>query len=368
MSKNPGLYIHIPFCRSKCPYCDFYSIASLSPVPHFMNAIKKEIISYKDRFSLFDTIYIGGGTPTVLSEGQLEDLIKWIYKYMRIAPECEITIEANPCDINIDKARALRSMGINRISLGIQSFDDDILKFLGRRHRSKDAIRAFDLLRSAGFDSISIDLIYGIPGQKIEQWFNTLKKALFLFPEHISCYQLTFEKRTPFWRRLQKGEITPIDEETEKRFFIDTSDYLESNGYIHYEISNFAKGEKYFSQHNQKYWLHIPYLGLGPSAHSFDGKRRWWNYASIKKYCNALQNGILPIEDMEELSEEQIRMEKILLGLRTCHGIEKEIIGHISEDVLSMLERNKLLHVKDNRIIPTKKGFSVADQLTAYLI
>ena len=368
MRKNPGLYIHIPFCRSKCPYCDFYSIASLSFVPKFMDAIKKEIIYYKNSFEAFDTIYIGGGTPTVLSERQIEDLIKWIYKHMKIMPECEITVEANPTDIDIDKAKALRSMGINRISLGVQSFDDDILKFLGRRHKSEDAIRAFDLLRSAGFDNISIDLIYGIPGQKIDHWFNTLKKAIALLPEHISCYQLTFEKKTPFWKRLQKGEITPLDEEAEKRFFIETSSYLESNGYIHYEISNFAKEKRYFSQHNQKYWLHIPYLGLGPSAHSFDGKRRWWNWASIRKYCNALENGILPIEDIEELTDEQIRIEKVFLGLRTCYGIEKEIIGHVSEDVLSMLERNELLHIEDKRIIPTKKGFSVADQLTVYLI
>ena len=370
MNKKAGLYIHIPFCRSKCPYCDFYSIASLSLAPLFMDALKKEIAYYKDHFGFkcFDTVYIGGGTPTALKEEHIGALIRHVFENMNISHNPEITIEANPCDITVEKAHSLKSMGINRISLGIQSFNGNILRFLGRRHAPKDAIAAFESLRGAGFENIGIDLIYAIPGQDLSDWMDTLKMAVSLFPEHISCYELTFEKKTPFWKKLKKGEILEVDEYTKRRFFIETSSFLESKGYIHYEISNFAKGREHFSRHNQKYWLHIPYLGLGPSAHSFDGKRRWWNFSSVKKYCDTIQKGTLPVEGLEELTEEQVRMERIFLGLRTCYGIEKNAISNVPENILLMLQRNDLLKIEDDRIIPTKKGFSVSDQLSSYLI
>ncbi len=368
MSKRAGLYIHIPFCRQKCPYCDFYSIPSLSLVLEFLRALKQELIYYRDCFGSFDTVYIGGGTPTVLSEEQIDGLLQHVFKNARIFHDPEITIEANPCDISMEKARFLRSIGINRVSLGMQSLDNNILRFLGRRHTSEDAIKAFDLLRKAGFENIGIDLIYAIPGQGLSDWLDILKRAVSLFPEHISCYELSFEKKTVFWKRLQKGEISDIEEDTKKRFFIKTSEFLASKGYIHYEISNFAREKSRFSRHNQKYWLHIPYLGLGPSAHSFDGRKRWWNYSSVKRYCKDIQRRVLPVEGLEELSEEQIRMERIFLGLRTCYGIEKRVIAHVPEDTLSMLQRNDLLRIKDSRVIPTTKGFSVADQLSSYLV
>ena len=195
-----------------------------------------------------------------------------------------------------------------------------------------------------------------------------LKKAVSISPEHISCYELTFSKGTPFWKRLKRGEFSEMDEDGRAMFFIKTSEFLESRGYIHYEISNFAREERYFSRHNQKYWLHMPYLGLGPSAHSFDGRKRWWNISSVRRYCEAMEAGEPAWEEIEQLSDEQMRIEKIFLGLRTRYGIEKEVLGNVSEDILKGLQRDDLLRIQGNRIIPTRKGFSVADQLTSYLV
>lgn len=323
---------------------------------------------YKDSFALFDTIYIGGGTPSLLEPYQLAEIVETIFEYMKIDPSAEITIETNPCDIDMEKAHFLRSIGINRITLGIQSFNDKVLKFLGRRHTSDEATMAFDSLRKADFKNIGIDLIYAVPGQGLSDWLKTLKKAISLDPEHISCYELTFEKKTPFWKRVQRKELIPMDEDTKKAFFIETSRLLESKGYTHYEVSNFAKRNEYLSRHNQKYWLYVPYLGLGPSAHSLDGSRRWWNYSSIKKYCDLIEKKVLPVEGKELLSDEQIKIEKVFLGLRTCFGVEKAILSRCSEDTLALIQDSGFIKIVGDKIIPTRKGMSVADQLTAYLI
>ena len=368
---KPGLYIHVPFCRSKCPYCNFYSIASISEgiIDKFLHGLSIEARYYQSVFPQpFDTIYIGGGTPTVLKERQLEEIFLCIDSCFSFIPYSEITIEANPGDIDLNKARFLRSLGINRISLGIQSFNDDILKFLGRRHTRDDAIRSFEILRRAGFENISIDLIYAIPGQSLLSWFKDLNTAVNLRPEHISCYELTIEKKTIFWKKWKKGGLSLPKEEEKANFFIKTSSFLEKAGYIHYEVSNFAKEKDFISKHNSKYWTHRPYLGLGPSAHSFDGKKRWWNFSSIKKYYNALKNDSLPLEGQEYLTDEMMRIEKIFLGLRTINGIKRHLILNISDELLDLLKKNGLIIVKGDKIVPTKKGLSLADQLSLYLI
>ncbi len=362
---DSGLYIHIPFCRTKCPYCGFYSLASSSLVPRWLNALKKEVIYYRGMFKCFDSLYLGGGTPTLLSIKELQDILDCLFDNFEIADDAEITIEANPCDMTGEKIAGLRSLGFNRINLGVQSFNDRDLAFLGRRHSAYEAEKALRALRTSGFDNIGMDLIYGMDGQPLERWRETLEKALVHRPEHLSCYQLSVEEGTVFWKMLEKGEIQPLEEEMERAFFELTSEFLEDNGYIHYEISNFARDRAFYSHHNCKYWSHVPYLGLGPSAHSFKGNRRWWNHRSIRRYCDALEQGQAPIEGDEELTDEQRRLESVSLGLRTREGFNLKEIDHGPEikEAISRLRDSGHILFSNGHIIPTRKGFLVADRL-----
>ena len=362
---SPGLYIHVPFCRSKCPYCVFYSIPSSSLIPIWLDGLKKETLLYKGQFDPFDSLYLGGGTPTFLETGILADLIKHLFAHFDFAPDTEVTIEANPCDLTDEKTRMLRDLGVNRVNVGVQSFDDRVLSFLGRRHRVKEVKGTLNRLRRFRFKNVGIDLMYGFKEQGLKGWLNTLNNALSFQPEHISCYQLTFEKKTVFGRLMDEGQIEPLMESEEAAYFLATSQHLEDKGYIHYEISNFAKDEACRSRHNQKYWQHIPYLGLGPSAHSFQGKRRWWNVRSIKKYCTAVEKGRPPVEGWENLTEEQLRIESLALGLRTSEGIDLRDVKRTpqSDAVLSRLQTSGLVKVIDGRVIPSREGFLVADHL-----
>ena len=362
---NPGLYIHVPFCRSKCYYCDFYSIASTSLISRYLEALKKEVVLYQGRFEPFDSLYLGGGTPTLLDLREIEEILNCLYEHLGFSEDTEKTIEANPCDMTGEKIAGLRAIGFNRINLGVQSFDDRDLLFLGRRHRVKDAEKALTGLRSAGFDNIGMDLIYGLRDQSIRGWMETLRKAVAYKPEHLSCYQLSIEKGTVFWRMREKGLIKPSDEEEERSFFIATSEFLEDKGYIHYEISNFARESAYYSRHNCKYWQHVPYLGLGPSAHSFNGPMRWWNYRSIRRYCETLEQGKIPVEGQEDLTDEQRTIEAVFLGLRTLQGIDLSELGYDPElgEKISMLMNSGHIRVDNNRVMPTREGFLVADRL-----
>lgn len=336
-----------------------------------MDALKKEIALYRGIFKEpFDSLYLGGGTPTILNPEQLKEIVDCVFAYYKFEDDIEITIEANPGDMDSDRITALKSMGFNRVNLGVQSFSDDELLFLGRRHDAKEAEEAIGCSRRSGFDNIGIDLIYGIPGQSLEAWKNNLDKAIAFQPEHISCYQLNIEKGTPFDDMKERGLIEPIKEESEETFFLTTSEILEDHGYIHYEISNFAKGENYYSRHNRKYWDHTFYLGLGPSAHSFNGALRWWNPRSVRRYCEALGKGESPVEEYEDLIDEQIMMETVSLGLRTIWGFNLNVLPpnpKISE-IISTLEEAGYIHVKDERVIATKKGFLLADHLPLYFI
>lgn len=369
--KAPGLYIHIPFCLSKCHYCDFYSLTSKSAVPDFLNALFKEMEMYPNRFNAFDAVYIGGGTPSLLSPQQLKDILAGVRKNLDVTSDPEVTIETNPADLDRPSIASMREMGINRINIGIQSFDDKVLDFLSRRHSAKQAISAIQASRKAGFENIGLDLIYGVPGQDINSWLTTLKEAVAFSPEHLSCYQLTLAAKTPLGIRYQAGEFLMPGEELQYEFFVKTSEFLKDAGYIHYEVSNFARGTKYASRHNQKYWDHSPYLGLGPSAHSFRDNRRWWNHRSLEQYITEINAGILPVEETEILTTEQLRLEALYLGLRTKKGVSlhdfktryRYDLFAEKREILNKLQEEGFIAIRDGRLYPTQAGLAVADSL-----
>jgi oxygen-independent coproporphyrinogen-3 oxidase len=365
LQQLPGLYIHIPFCKTKCPYCDFYSETSMSLIPEWLRAVEKEALLYRDHFPFCDTLYLGGGTPTVLDETELTALIEYLFKTFRFASDTEITIEANPNDITREKLSALRRLGVNRISLGVQSFDERDVAFLRRRHTVREAAAALASIRSSGFASIGIDLIYGIPGQTEASWLATLTQAVSFSPEHISCYQLTMAENTVFGQMNDKGQLQLPGEKESENFFLTTSRFFEEYGYLHYEISNFARGEGHRSRHNRKYWRHVPYLGLGPAAHSFQDGKRWWNVRSIRAYCASLAEGRAPVAGAEVLSAEQLALEALFLGLRTRDGIDRAQAGSSpdTDTVLRTLLKDGYVQIAGSRVVPTKKGFLVADLL-----
>ena len=370
--KTPGLYIHIPFCLSKCPYCDFYSSTSLSALPSFLDALFKEMEMYRNRFNPFDTAYIGGGTPSLLSPQQLENILTRIRENFDLISDSEVTVETNPADIDRSYLESMREIGINRVNIGVQSFDQEVLAFLGRRHSAKQAISAVEASRKAGFHNLGLDLIYGVPDQSIDLWLDTLKQAVAFSPEHLSCYQLTLEAKTPLGKRYQAGEFSIPGEELQYEFFMKTSQFLEEAGYIHYEVSNFARETEFASRHNQKYWDHSPYLGLGPSAHSFRDNRRWWNHRSVDHYITTINAGNLPIEETEILTMEQLRLEALCLGLRTKKGVYLEDFKNQygcdlfaeKKKMLDKLQEKGLISIQDGRLHPTPTGLAVADSLS----
>ena len=369
--KTPGLYIHIPFCLSKCHYCDFYSLTSISAVPDFIKTLFKEMEMYRKKFNPFDTVYIGGGTPSLLSSQQLKDILTSIQKNFDFTSDPETTIEANPADLDRSLLESMHDMGINRINIGIQSFDEKVLDFLSRRHSARQAISAIQASRKAGFQNIGLDLIYGVPGQDMGSWLDTLKQAIAFSPEHLSCYQLTLAAKTPLGIRYQAGEFLMPGEELQYEFFVKTSEFLKDAGYIHYEVSNFARGTKYASRHNQKYWDHSPYLGLGPSAHSFRDNRRWWNHRSLEQYITEINAGILPVEETEILTTEQLRLEAFYLGLRTKKGVSlhdfktryRYDLFAEKREILNKLQEEGFIAIRDGRLYPTQAGLAVADSL-----
>ncbi len=360
-----GLYIHVPFCKTKCPYCDFYSVTDLTLVEEWLNALIQEMEFYKDAFGTFDTIYIGGGTPTVLSNTVSVSLFQELRKKFSFNENVEITVEANPDDVTLEKLELLKELGVNRLSIGVQSFNDEELTFLKRRHSLKGVEEALGRVKEAGFKNFGIDLIYGLPGQTMASWVASLRKALTFEPTHLSCYQLTLEKSTPFGKMENQGKFKVCSEKQGRDFFLTTSKLLERNGFVHYEISNFSRGRKYRSRHNCKYWHHVPYLGLGPGAHSFQGGTRWWNVKSVTDYCNKIKTELRPIAGSENLSTEQLRLEKLFLGLRTSDGVTLDVAFPKSpfNDLLRNVEKTRLVSVRENRLKPTKKGFLIADRL-----
>lgn len=365
-----GLYVHVPFCRRKCPYCDFASGTDLSLIPDWLAALSREMARYQDLGLGFDTIYLGGGTPSLLAAADLGSILEDLHGHFTFAEKVEITLEANPDDLNLQVLKSYRRLGINRLSLGVQSLDDGELAFLGRRHDAAQASLALVWAREAGFARLGVDLIYGLPGQSLEQWRRTLEAALECNPEHLSCYQLTLEEGTPLARRQAAGEFQPLAEDRAREFFLFTSQFLEDRGYVHYEVSNFARGWEHRSRHNCKYWDHTPYLGLGPAAHSFMEGRRWWNHRSLAAYCQALGAGRAPVAGDEVLTGEQRRLEALFLGMRTKKGVTLEMAQPTPEGQAAVRELVEagLAEIREDRLIPTREGLVVADHLPLRLM
>ena len=319
-----GCYVHVPFCASKCRYCTFYSETAHFTHTAWADAVLREARLLAPSFSCFDSLYLGGGTPSLLSDDLLELLLLELRRALPMCEDVEVSIELNPGDVDLDRARRLRAMGIDRVSLGVQSFDNAVLRFLGRRHDRACALRALDDLRSAGFDNLGLDLIWGIPDHTSDQMLRSVRQALAFQPEHLSCYSLTIEAGTPLHRLVEQGAVRKTDEDA----LADEAELLWSRlaeaGYDHYEVSNFARTHAHRSRHNSKYWKHVPYLGLGPSAHSFDAARRWENVRSVRKYVDALCARQRGLAFHEVLTDEQISIERVMLGLRTSDGLPRE--------------------------------------------
>ncbi len=367
----PGLYVHIPFCLRKCGYCGFFSVTDRECFPEFLTALGREAALHGPGWGRFDSLHIGGGTPSLLPADDLVRLLDDLRTCFTIDPAAEITVEVNPGDVDPQYLRTLRSAGVNRLTIGCQSFDDAVLAFLGRRHTARQALAAVEAARGAGFANIGLDLIFGIPGQSADHWRQTLAGACSLGPDHLSCYQLTIEAGTPFARRHNSGEIALPDDETQADLFLATSRTLADKGFLQYEVSNFARSRGTESRHNSKYWRHTPYLGLGPAAHSFDGRRRWWNVRSVEGYIAELRAGRLPAAESELLTADQLRTEALFLGMRTSEGVNlgefrrrfgQDLRGE-KADLIARLAKEGLVELRDGCLRPTRAGMAVSDSL-----
>lgn len=371
-----GLYIHIPFCVKRCAYCDFFSNTDLSRREEVVAALSEELTlrsSYL-RGAPVETIYFGGGTPSLLEAEDFRLIFDTIEDTFLRRKFQEVTLEANPDDLSADFVKMLKEFPFNRISIGIQSLQDDELKMLNRRHTAAEAIAAVAQCRIDGLDNISIDLMYGLPGQTLESWADTLQQALQLHVPHISAYHLTYENGTRLWQQKEKGEVIPVTEETSLAMFELLIDRLETAGYEHYEISNFALPGK-ASRHNSSYWKGIPYLGVGPSAHSFDIGSRQWNAASLSQWLGGIQSGAGSFE-REELDEETRYNEMIMTSLRTYWGlslnaIEREFgkkyrsycLDNASEHL-----KHGTLSLQGDRLKLTREGIFVSDSILSDLV
>ena len=328
MSEQGAIYIHIPFCIQKCIYCDFYSKTDLALIPDFISALETEIIKRSQRFEShplqgkINTIYFGGGTPSLLSIKEVDLILHTIKDNFLVLPDAEISLEVNPGTIDFGYLKELKNIGVNRLSIGVQSFDDKKLEFLKRIHTAGQAIKVIADARKAGFTNISLDLIYGLPFETTSLWLKDLEKAVSMEPPHLSCYMLTIEPLTSLDKNVKLGHIRPLDQVSMALLFKRSVKYLNDFHFDHYEISNFATGRAYRSRHNSQYWDMTPYFGFGAAAHSYDGNKRSWNHKSIVKYLKDINSGRLPVEDFEILDEKQKKLETVMLRLRTLEGID----------------------------------------------
>ncbi len=361
-----GLYIHIPFCSSRCVYCGFYSTTRNALQRQYVDALCREM-ELRSGYAggNIHTIYIGGGTPSMLSE----ELLQQIFSRIDSSKAVEVTMECNPDDITPGYAEAVSRLPVNRVSMGAQTFDNARLAFLRRRHKAEDTARAVETLRQAGIANISIDLMYGFPGETEEQWLSDIDAALALGVEHISAYSLMYEEGTPLCRMLEQGKVEEIDDELSSRMYYSLKDMLEDAGYEHYEISNFAKPGRR-SRHNSSYWTGIPYTGIGAAAHSFDGASRQWNVADIDSYIAGIGRGIVPAE-REELDTDTRYNDYVMLSLRTCEGIDtaavKRTFGeeHLRYCLASARKyiENGLLETAGDSIRLSRRGLFLSDMV-----
>lgn len=368
-----SIYIHIPFCKQACHYCDFHFSTSLKKKDELVNALKTELSLRKvELTNTVECIYFGGGTPSLLSAEELNSLIETVYTNYNVSETPEITLEANPDDLTKDKITELGKSKINRLSIGIQSFFEDDLKLMNRAHNAKEALQCIEFSKTE-FDNISIDLIYGIPGMTTQKWKENLNIALQLDMPHISSYALTVEPNTALKRFIEKGVVPPVDDDLAKQHFDILVETLQQAGYSNYEFSNFGK-QGYHSKNNTAYWTGKSYLGIGPSAHSYNGKQRSWNINNNPKYIKSIQQGIIPNE-VETLSVTDRYNEYVMTGLRTIWGIslskiEKEFGLNFKTYVLQQAKNfieDHLLFLDGDTIVVTKKGKFLSDGIASEL-
>lgn len=374
-----GIYVHIPFCKSRCIYCDFFSTTSLTERDKYVTAIKKELVLRIDYLPLnteIETIYFGGGTPSMLRAEQLCDVLNHIKQNYNVTENAEISIEGNPDDLCIDFLESIKKGGFNRLSMGVQTFNDKRLKFLCRRHTADIAKKSVENARKVGFDNISIDLMYGFPEESLADWISDIEQALLLSPEHISAYSLMYEEGTQLYKMLESGRIVEIDEDVSVKMYNMLIERLQSSGYEHYEISNWGKKGMH-SRHNSSYWEGIPYLGVGAGAHSFDGNSRQWNPNSLEEYIAGIVSNN-PIFEKEELTPNQRYNEMVMTGLRTAKGIDlkrletlfgKHRLEYCNNNARPHIEAGRLeIYDNTNSMRLTRNGLFVSDDIMSDLM
>ena len=371
MPKMQGLYIHIPFCKSRCIYCGFFSTTMLDLRQQYVDALCQEMKMRCQGGENISTIYLGGGTPSQLTTDQLRQILHRAYIYNKVEKDAEVTIEVNPDDVTERFANDLTQLPVNRISMGVQTFDDKRLRFLHRRHTAEQVTTAVDRLRAAGIKNISIDLMYGFPGETIADCEADITKALSLQVEHISTYCLMIEEDTQLQQMLQQGNITETEEELERQMYETIINRLEDGGYEQYELSNFAR-PGFHSRHNSSYWDGTPYIGIGAAAHSYDIESRSWNIADIKQYIQGMANSQRIYEE-ERLDSDTRYNDAITVALRTSRGLDLQALSpkhrtYCLENAQRYLDDGLLERTQDNRLRLTRRGLFVSDMIMSNLI
>lgn len=372
-----GIYLHIPFCKRRCIYCDFFSTTQSNLMPQYIDALCRELEIRKDYLEgeQIETIYWGGGTPSQLNEKLFEQVFHTIDANYQVSDEAEVTLEANPDDLTPAYIDMLRKLPFNRLSMGIQTFDDRTLKLLNRRHTTQQAIEAFENCRKAGFKNISIDLMYGLPGETTESWERDLQQAVRLNPEHISAYHLIYEEGTPLWTLREQHRVAEADEDLSLNLFTQLIHRLKENGYVHYEISNFCL-PGFHSKHNSSYWTGKKYLGCGASAHSYNGSSRQWNVASLNKYIEGISENNNSVSEKEVLDRYTRYNDFVITTLRTCWGMSlvrlKDDFGNELYDYCLRMAKPYLkqgtLSLSDNILRLTDKGIFISDGIMSDLL
>ncbi len=370
-----GIYIHIPFCKSVCTYCDFYKVTNEAQMDAFVEALCAEAGKRKQEATEpVQTIYFGGGTPSRLQPKHFDAIFDSLYSHFDVSPTAEITVEANPDDLTESYLSRLARQPVNRLSIGIQSFNNDELKFLSRRHSAQQAIDAVKRSQQHGFSNISIDLMYGLPKQTEEVWQQNLDQATGLGVPHLSAYHLIYEEKTRMYTLLKAGKIKPVDEETSASMFTMLVDHMVLHGFTHYEVTAFGK-EGFFSRHNSSYWKSVKYVGLGPAAHSFDGNNRSWNIASLTKYIEGVKSGELQRET-ERLSIIDKYNEFIITGIRTIWGVNlleleqrfgPEFYRYCLKNATKYIDKG-LLKIDGTTLKPTREGLFISDGIASDLM
>jgi oxygen-independent coproporphyrinogen-3 oxidase len=372
-----GIYVHIPFCHKKCSYCDFYSIEKVSQIDDFVSILCKEISLWASTTSVkysVDTLFFGGGTPSLLSAKHLQTIYETLQQYFSFVPNFEWTLECNPGTVTIDSLKSYKQLGVNRLSFGVQSFHQNELDFLERIHSPEQAKNAVQYAKEAGFDQISIDLMYALPNQTLESWKETLREAINLGTSHISAYSLIYEEGTPLYAQYLKGAVTPLDEDIDVDLYHYANEELTKAGFIQYEVSNYAKDGAY-CYHNLKYWNSEEYIAFGPSAHGYIEGERYWNIRALSSYIEKLSKGTLPVLNREVLNKEQQCFEMAFLGLRST-GIDlkrfEQLFSIRLEDILKnefeLWKNEKLIEIHNGTVRSTSLGYQLNDAISLKVI